>query len=543
MFLGFLGISCSRYFHPIKTITETTDAKKNVINSYSPTKFFILRQGNASYALKNISVDNVANTLSGTLAPLDQTHQLYVSAKSKKYRYVKGGKANVDIPVLNEVHIFSKNTAPVDITKAFVLPLDQIEKIEVIEHDAGRTTTSYILGGVGITLGVLAVATVIVALTKSSCPFVSVYDGNQYEVQGELFGGAVNRKLERPDFMPLKIKPLNGEFQLRISNELKERQFTNYANLMVIEHNTNVEAGIGTDGNVYQLSSPVLPTKATLNNRQDVLSLLRNTDNLTCSFNDTLNSSALNEITLDFPNAALVKKGKLVLNLKNSYWFDYLYGEFTSNFGNRYQNWKKKQESEPAEKMIQWSRDQHIPLGIYISTSSGWKEVCQLNTIGPLTNRQVVIPVDPGDIPGNTVHIKLGTGFMFWELDYAAMDFTPDSPLTVSTISPYSAVDEKGNDVLAQVIGKDDSYMAQPETGSYATLKYKFSKPLFPGRSYSVVLATSGYYEPIRTYSGKPNTAFLKTFKTPGTMAAFSKNQYLQIIREQSIIALNTKKW
>jgi len=246
-------------------------------------------------------------------------------------------------------------------------------------------------------------------------------------------------------------------------------------------------------------------------------------------------------MTLSFKPTNDNNKAKLVLQLKNSYWFDYLYGEFTSHFGNRYDTWKKKQNKQPAEKMIQWIRDQEIPLSVYVSTATGWKEVIKLNTIGPLTNRQVVIPIELSNQSKDSVRIKLSTGFKFWELDYTAIDFSAEEPVKVTKISPYYAVDEKGNDVLQQLTGNDEKYLAQLETGNYATLKYKFAKQTEPDKSYSVVFVTKGYYEPIREYTGKPDIAFLKSFREPGSMSRFSKNKYQSIIKEQSIIALNLK--
>lgn len=130
---------------------------------------------------------------------------------------------------------------------------------------------------------------------------------------------------------------------------------------------------------------------------------------------------------------------------------------------------------------------------------------------------------------------------MFWELDYAAMDFSADAAVTTTTLHPVYAVDEKGNDVLAALSGDDAYYVQQPEPGNYAILKYRYDKPAVPGRSCSVVFSTKGYYEPVREYTGKANTKFLRNFKIPGTMATFSKNKYQAIIRNETIIALNRK--
>lgn len=55
---------------------------------------------------------------------------------------------------------------------------------DMLLRDKGRTTMSYVLGGLGITAGVFAIAVVIVAATKSSCPFVSAYDGKDVSLAG-----------------------------------------------------------------------------------------------------------------------------------------------------------------------------------------------------------------------------------------------------------------------------------------------------------------------------------------------------------------------
>ncbi|HET9824725.1 MAG TPA: hypothetical protein VFP87_05295, partial [Chitinophagaceae bacterium] len=442
--------------------------------------------------------------------------------------------------VVTEVHIYLNQTAAIDATKSLSLPLDQIEKIEVIEHDKLRTTVSYILGGVGITLGVITVAAVIVALTKSSCPFVSTYDGTQYVVQGELFGGATNRRLERLDYVPLRMQPINGEYQLRISNELKENQFTNFADLLVIEHDSSMHVGVGTDGHIYQLGSGLTPTAALVNNKTDVLKEIIQSDGVICKFNDTASSTATNEMAMTFPNPGGFKNAKLVLDLKNSYWFDYLYGEFTSHFGSSYDRWQEQQNTQPVEQMIRWTNEQEIPLSVSMSTPDGWKEICKITTVGPLANRQIVIPVEIAAQSTRPIRIKLSTGFMFWELDCASMDFSVQQPLDVSILKPYSAIDENGNDVLDRLRQDDDKFLTQLEIGNYATLKYKMTRATNPAKSYSVVLATKGYYEPVRNYSGNPDLDFLKRFKEPGAMGNFSKYQYQSIIRNQKVIALKS---
>ncbi|HJW27719.1 MAG TPA: hypothetical protein VJ508_00545, partial [Saprospiraceae bacterium] len=367
---------------------------------------------------------------------------------------------------------YTKDTSALKINQAFSVPLGQIYKIEIIEKDKKRSSGSFVSAGL-IIVGTVAAILVIAALTKSSCPFVSVFNGDQYVLQGELFGGAVNPNLQRRDYVPLDIKPFRGEYWLRISNELKERQYTDYADLIFLEHQPDARAGMDATGVPYLLSDPIAPIEASLNHNSDVVDLISQADSVSCTFNDTTSISSLNDLYLSFPNPNAKHEGKLVLRLKNSYWFDYLYGEFMSNFGRRFNHWQKKQRHLPGEKMIQWTREQQIPITVSIATADGWKETFKLNSIGPLMDREVVIPLEWDKHQNDPVQVRLTTGFMFWELNYAALDYTEDQPVITTTLHPYSAMDETGQDVLAQLLQEDRQFLTQLETGNFATLKYK----------------------------------------------------------------------
>ena len=67
------------------------------------------------------------------------------------------------------------------------LAISDIGKIEVYDADVGKS----ILIFAGFTLGFLAIVYIIILLTKSSCPFLYVYDGEEYQLAAETFGGAI----------------------------------------------------------------------------------------------------------------------------------------------------------------------------------------------------------------------------------------------------------------------------------------------------------------------------------------------------------------
>jgi hypothetical protein len=480
--------------------------------------------------MKKLSVDTTTMQITSTLDAVPVEHRAYTTGRTKTYRKSLGQEA-----VLNEVHIFADTLVKAELDQKLTLMAKDIKKIEVIEKDKGRTTASYILAGLGLTISAILVITIIAALLKSSCPYVSVYDGEKYNLQGELFGGAIYPSLQREDFVPLNIQAVNNEYQIRISNELKERQYSDYANLLVINHPDDIKVLADVSGKLHTISKPEAPVKALLNNRIDVSRNVVYKDFSSCLFDDPASADNNGNLYLTFDNSKKKEQAKLVLSLKNSYWFDYLYGEFTKGFGSHYNRWIKQQHKKPASELQQWSEEQNIPLTISIKRNEEWKEVRKLKTIGPLLNREVVIPLEiPAD---DNVEVKLSTGFMFWEVDYAAIDYSKDEILSVQEIKPYLAIDENGANVLPSLLYADKNYLNQPKTGNAAVLKYKAIEKT-KNQQQTVILHTSGYYEHVRDYSGMPKIAFLKGFSKAGAFATFSKNKFTEV-KKKELMASN----
>lgn len=530
----FCFSSCSRFFMPVRETSTDPASSGQFISGQADQKYFIIRKGNSYYHLQHIVVDKTKMVLTGDLSAVDKNHQLYLNTRNYSLKY-KDDQADA---ILNEVHIYVTDKTLIDSTKNWVLPLDQIVQIEVIRHDKKRTNSSYILGGIGIGLGVLVLAGVIIALTKSSCPFISVMEDGQYVLQGELFGGAVNRQLERTDYVPLRAVPVNGRYWLRISNELRERQFTNFADLLIVEHPEKQLVFLDEKGQPVVVSTAQPPTQALLNTT-DIRSEILAKDARYCGFDDSTATSGINNIQLQFSKINTATNATLLLSLKNSYWFDYLYGEFTQKFGSSYAKWQEKQKNSPAAEQIRWTEEQHIPLSVAVKTAAGWMEVKKLKSVGPLANRTMAIPVPLEQVTGDKIEIRLTTGFMFWELDYAAMDFTATTDYPVTRLSPVSATDQDGLSCLPELSHDDSLYLSQPEAGQYADISYAWNRLPGDGNTFSVFLHTKGYYVPVRNYSGDPDFGTLYKFRTPGELARFSLQQYKQIPNNESIIVLN----
>jgi hypothetical protein len=159
-------------------------------------------------------------------------------------------------------------------------------------------------------------------------------------------------------------------------------------------------------------------------------------------------------------------------------------------------------------------------------------------TVGPLASREFVIPLDVGHLNGDDIQIKLQTGFMFWELDYTAMDFRWNTNLTSKTLQPFIAIGTGSIDWKYALKKSDNLYMAQENTGDITEIMFTVPDAM-KDRPHTPFLKVQGYYELVRDFEGLPEWTQLRKFKVPGYFSDFSKERYLDVIHMDYEIASN----
>ncbi len=528
-FLNMLA-GCS-YYHVNTLPTKSVD-KTTLYNTLEQPRYFILHQGQHAWHMNNIKVNEDKQEITCTTSDLPPDHLFYMSNKPKG---VNRYHPKTQFPIY-EVHVYIDQYAELN-DSLKIIPLGDVSKIEVYDKDAGATTASWVFGSIGIVIGVFVVILVIAALMKSSCPFVYISDGVSYHFTGEMYGGAIYAPLERDDYMPLQgFKPVNSIYQLKISNELLERQYTDLAELLVVQHPLGSRIIIDKNGEIQSITAPVSAQEAYSDNKEDYASSLARVDSNSFLFNESGPlENDFSALTMEFKKPLNAGSGKLILHAKNSFWLDYVYGKFNELFGTSFNKFSEKQKTAPAERMKNWQLSQGIPLSVYIETNDGWQFVDYFNPVGPLASRDLVMPVDVSKIMGEQVKIRLQSGYMFWEVDYAAMDFTKNIPVKVDRLLPESAIDEKGFEVSASLKASDKQYLEQPEPGNEVIVNYRASNSAV-GYQYSSFLHSRGYYEYIRDYKNEPDISYLLSFRKEGAFAHFSKEKYLMFVSDEDMI-------
>jgi hypothetical protein len=119
---------------------------------------------------------------------------------------------------------------------------------------------------------------------------------------------------------------------------------------------------------------------------------------------------------------------------------------------------------------------------------------------------------------------------MFWELDYAAVDFSEPADYSLTILKPKKALDERGIDVTELINRADGKYLEQPVPGNAADIEYDFTHKADSSMAQTFILHAKGYYEHVRDYQGSPRIAFLKQFAKPDALSKYSFKLYRDVM-------------
>ena len=473
--------------------------------------------------------------MSGIANKIDPIHIPKKPRESKPTHRYTGGK-----DVLNEVHFYVNTPSIKNYGEPTVIHFSEIDSISVNDKNTGRTIASVAFG----TIGVLAFIAIVVALTKSSCPFIYVKNGEEFVFTGELYPGVLTANQQRDDYILLpNVKKVNKAYSIKITNELKEIQYTDFVQLLEVLHPEGVKVLLDKEGTTHTFSNIQSPINVSIDHLTIDKTPALAKDLNSFMFNSKVNTSSSTEsIKLQFHKPKHSEKAKLYLTLKNSLWLDYVFGKFNQQFGTHYNQFQNDQNTYSKEKSTTWINEQNIPLSVYLKTTKGWELVDRINTVGPMAFRDIAVPIDVSSALGEIVEVKLETGFMFWEVDYVGIDFTKNRTLAVNYIKPDEAVDGYNTNVTKLLSAVDQNYLVQPNIGDEVVVNFKLSDTTTQ-LNRTFFLKNRGYYNYIRNYTGEPNFQQLRLFKEAGAFTDFSKYEYEALIdyEDQFDLAANNK--
>ena len=529
------------YLNFYKTNTLNHLDQMTMTSLKAQEKYYIIHLNDGIYSLNNISVNK--DTIDGDILPLSNDHSKYLHPQP----YTSPMYKKKHEQLLQEVHLYAISEKH-DINNHISFSANQVTRVDIYEKNKARTTTNHILSTVGMVTGgiFLALGIALASATHSTntgcnCPQVYTYENGNYNFKSGVFSGAVYSSLERTDFLPLgDIKDNNGFYKLRLMNNQLEEQFVNNINLIKVDHDPATNILLDRYGKVYEYKNliPPLSTSIKQNNSENILEFR---DGKSYMFDEKPDrSSAFTGIILTFNKPVNLKHANLVINGKNSMWAGYIYDEFSSLFGNKFQEYTTLQDKATPHKLEAWQKDQAIPMMAYIETNSGWVPIDYFPLTGNTAGRDMIMPVTLPEDNKSTFKIKLETAYMFWELDYAGIDFYNDTKQNAETINISTAIkSNSGESEVLNLSDKDHHYtkLLQKE---YLDVTFKKPEPAINKIS-SFFLSTTGYYHSLKEYTGSMAKLKLNHFKKKGTFNEFSEYQYIETQKLLAKSEMNTK--
>lgn len=413
---------------------------------------------------------------------------------------------------------------------AYIVALTDVDRvwIERRQVSAGRTIGAV----VGVTAGVVVVVAIIILATKESCPFIYSWDGSQYVFDAEPYGGAITEGLERDDYALLEhVRPVDGAYRLRLTNEVNEAQYTDLLELWVADHPPGTRVVPDEFGRLHTVRAPHRLTSAADGEGRDLRAWLETADHLVWEppAIPGEGGAVRQDIVLTFPKPRDARTAKLVATVATGMWGSHMIRSMLELRGSAVGEWYAAIDGSPAarDSLMVWNlREELYALRIEVEEPTGWHVRGILPGGGPLISEERVVPLDVSHVTGTTLRIRIRPPRGFWALDAFAVSYEPDEPVGLTRVAASAATDHQGRDVSGRLRAADGTRYAMPVTGDWAELLFP-APPASPGLARSVFAHTRGYYRLNLPATGEPRSAVLQQLvNTPDAAARLAAEEY-----------------
>jgi hypothetical protein len=404
------------------------------------------------------------------------------------------------------------------------LDLREAGQVEVRSLDGWRTAGLV----TGIVLGTLAIVALIVALTKTSCPFVYVDGGDGLHFVGEAYSGATSRATQRHDLLPLPR--VGARTRIVLSNEARETQFTDLAEVVLVDRAPGVRTLSTPDARLVTLRESAPPLAATDLEGRDVLPLVRAADGRSWMTDlDEVSrrpSPPLREgLVLSFAAPPGGGPAALELDAGNTPWLDVVFGRFFALLGDRLEAYLDESDRPGSrDATLAWREREGVDLLVEVERAGAWRKVAVVPTVGPASLRRFAVPLPAAD--GATLRVRVSGGVGFLVADRVALaPIASDDPPT-RRVAVARAVQPDGRDARAALAAADGDFQVLADRGDRVDLAFELPPPA-AGQVRDAFLHTSGYYRVHRPPQAELSAGTLYTLRDePGSLSRFSVDLY-----------------
>lgn len=405
------------------------------------------------------------------------------------------------------------------------IDLRETQGLAVSEVDGPRTALRTI-AGVG---AVVAVTALVVALTKESCPFVYADTGAGWELHGEAYAGAAFRSTQRDDLLPLGAPGSGSTMRVRLRNEARETQYTDRAELLLVDHPASARALATFDGRPVLVGAATPALRLHDQSGRDVARELAARDEVLLETDAAEIASTPDELVRETATAefAAPATGTPVLELVagNTTLLDLTFGRFFAAMGDRLGGYIEKGNAQSAGPGIaRWREREGVDLVVDLWREGSWRRVAVVPTVGPAALREIAVPL-PG-MAGSTepLRVRVSAGLGFWRIDRMALSTVHDAEPVVHRLAPVRALGSAERDERATLATTDGRYNALSLMNESLVMEFALP-PRAADRVRSAFLSSNGYYNVHPPVQAQWLPGTLKVLRDePGAFARFGRD-------------------
>ncbi len=378
-------------------------------------------------------------------------------------------------------------------------------------------------------------------MAAGSCPFVYSFDGENYWFEHESYQFSAAKTVEEYSYGRLqKLKPVNGYYRLRLSEELDEVSYTNGVRLYAVDAPEGAWAMPDVNGKIHAMREKIKPLKAVDKNGLDALEKVSEADgvywvgkiDLLKDYSAASEEEMRGWLELEFPNRA-GSSAKLFLRLRPSELLYWEYQYVASLIGNNFIGLTESLSSIPL--LGDYYKEQYKWAGfleVRLWNGKEWATQGYAKAGREIWN-EALIELNTSGINEPVLRVRLESVLGHYEIDEAFTDYSSDEGIVVSPLYLESALTQDGEEVRELLEDPEDNNYLVQRKGDAAELFFREIIPI-PRKQRSYAIAVKGYYNLII-----PNNQTIQGF----VRNAFEN--HMNFLRDRSFLAklaINAKK-
>ncbi len=358
-----------------------------------------------------------------------------------------------------------------------------------------------------------------------SCPTIYTFDGQNYNLEVELFSECISRQLENNDLDLLKQKIINDTLKLNITNEALETHYINKLDLLVADHPIGTKLLLTIENNLTLFSNFILPTNAISKDKTEISKLVSKDDNQYYRSGVEKISELKKGPTFDYIEIpAPPKATKMLVKYRNTLLSTtLLYDVVVGSQGVDGLEWTDRMNNDPTyASQFKLVYEAFSGIKIKTFTDGSWNAVGLLKDAGPLNWKYNAVELPITNSNDYLIRLEfIPDNFM---IDYIAFDttYTNTNEIITNIIPPVLITNSENkldNEPFEFIKNDDDNYLRTYPGDSYSFQYY------IPNRNdceQTVLIKSKGYYnEWVRGewIKNKPDSYTFDLYDIKGTLS------------------------